>query len=392
MSIYKHYSSVFPFNCDTCGRTYHFEDFIHVALLWGFIYLASSKNQVIGFTCPACQGTSIRKYRLSVEDFSIELMENACNVLDIGKIKKPVRFREFVPFSKRVLYTEYSEREDRVPFYERIPPLPLFQGISLRNEFFRKKAFDRINSAEEIYTIPEFISPQMDSYPYNIQIDIPYNLPEPYIAHLSLIENSIRRKSIPRIYSNYNVYKYTEEWLRTFPFNEGTPLRMKKDLVKAFESAANFKNISAHKELILNNMGLSAKYVNLFSDLVDTWYRQDSPARFEYFRGYRRVRNQIDYDLNYRDKFVMNYMYGAFTAPPKPKRKVTIFEKHRKACRVAARKILKKEGDLNYASFSKHPDIIKACDGKKYGVVTIKKYLKGLRREENIKPGRPKKE
>ena len=385
------FNSVFPFDCgyQSCDKVYHLEDFIHVALLWGFINLISEEYQLVGFTCPACRRTSIRKLKLDVEDFSIDIMEDACRVLNIGNGDKNIQFREFVPFSKRILYTEYIVNEDQVPGYEKINLEPFSQEISFKKEFSSDGIFIDEASINKNFSIPDYIKPQKGTYPKGIQSEFPYSFHEKYILHLRDVENTVSRKSIPRVYSNYNVYQYTEAWLKGFPYYDPkSSLKIKKEIMDAFESAAKFQNISNLNHLVLNRESLSTKHIRQFSDLVDRWYQEKSSARFQFFNGYRCARNRIGYDIEYRDKFVMNYIYAAATAPPKPIRKVAILEKRRLACRKAAEKIWAKEPEITIADMIMRNEIANACDDVTYTEKTIRDWIKELC--PNRKPGRRK--
>lgn len=383
--------NVFPFVCQNteCREVYELEDFVQVALLWGFIYLVSNEHQIIGVSCPQCHFTSLRKYILDTNDFSFEKLEQCCQESTTARGNKSlnIKFRNFIPFSKTILYTQYVVRVNNVPQHDRTNVVPFSSRLSLTEELFQNdNTVSNITKGD--FSLPEFITPTNKIYSDKSRIDLTYNYNEKYILHLRDIENTIRKRALPRVVSNYNIYHFTDTWLKPFPYDDGQQLKIKDDLVKAFELAVRFKNISKYNTFVRNDLWLSTKHIDVFSKLVDTWYADRLPKRFDYFNGYARARNGIDYDIAYRDKFMMNFVYNFEVLGNKVARKHRPDQRHRLACIEAAKNIWKVHRSMTIADMIQRNEIANACEGKLYGEKTIRKWIQS--ECPDPKRGRPK--
>ena len=255
---------VFPFFCKNpdCDSVFDIEDFIHVALLWGYIHLVGSQHQIIGITCPACRKTSINKYLSPSPDFSLGLLEKFVPVQDFQKLKGTIKFRKFVPFSKKILYWQFVKKNPYkigLPRRKRVVIRPFSAKYSLEEELFPRQLdteFFLSNSPDdEIFALNETIKPIFDHYPNFITEEFPYRWPESYINHLCDIENRYDVKGLPRIVSNHSIYNYSDAWLRIKP--DYIPSRkVKTEIVDAFDKAMAFKSLSRYRNFIADAGGL----------------------------------------------------------------------------------------------------------------------------------------
>ena len=69
-------------------------------------------------------------------------------------------------------------------------------------------------------------------------------------------------------------------------------------------------------------------------------------------------------------------------------KKLRSCQRHKEACRKVAKKLWEKEPTLTIVAMSKRPEIIKACEGKRYVEKTIRRWIQDL--NPNPKPGRRK--
>ena len=113
MTALKVQNKIFPFACKnlSCNKLYSLEDFIQIAILWGFIYFTNEEYNLIGLTCPNCDFTSLKKYRADSEEFSIKLLENNAPDSDFEIIKLMLNLKILCHFQKEFSIRFSSSRE-----------------------------------------------------------------------------------------------------------------------------------------------------------------------------------------------------------------------------------------------------------------------------------------
>ena len=307
---------IFPFACKnlSCSRRlYDIDDFIQVALLWGFIYFTSNEYQIIGLTCPNCFFTSIRKFTFDSEIFSIELLENRAPDRDFENNKINVEFRGLVPFSKKILYRAFYQQRYLEAHHININLEQFSANIPLEAELFPEQFLDQyppiVFRDADNFIISEKINVLALDYPKFVKDELPYTFNESYIEHLCNIENTQDVKAIPRVVSNYNIYQYSDVWLRSKP-NKMLYGVYKERIYSAFERVFNFQNVS---NLYLEMLGSKeiAEYKKVMRSFLGRLKVEESlnfsQKLADFFRVYSRGRNIKRYETKFKNKILLNF-------------------------------------------------------------------------------------
>ena len=305
MTALKVQNKIFPFACKniSCNKLYPLEDFIQIAIRWGFIYFTNEEYNLIGLTCPNCDFTTLKKYRADSEEFSIKLLENNAPDSDFENNKINVEFKNFVPFSKRILYRVFFQQGDFVPRHINIHLDQFDIDTPLEAELFPEQFDGRYPQAESRdrsnFTIPENIGLLGHDYPKFVKDDLPYSFSEEYLSHLCDIENNQDIKAIPRIVSNYNVYHYSDVWLRSVP-NTKLFGDFKEKIYTAFKDAFKFQNVSRFYFEILGPNEIE-EYKTVMHSFLGRLKRTENPDFFRklanFFRVYNMARNTKRYEI-----------------------------------------------------------------------------------------------
>ncbi len=271
---------VFPFGCGNpkCTRGYNLSEFSDIVMLWGFIYLTQGKYRLIGITCPKCLKTTIRKYPRHTLDLSIDVIENHPNT--IGEI------RSFVPFSVGIL-----SNAGIAP----CPPASTGNG--------------------SVFSFPEGLKPVI-TYPEYIRREFPYAIHENQIQTFLNIENEVGYKAFPRIYPENSVYQKFDHFLLDEDAEE-IPGETIKGIHDAFTTIIEVETMPTlempttepRKFHPVHSKAVDSDRLMGLDLSEDTWQTDRFMSHVTDFVGeYREVRNKIDFDRTYRDKFLDKYI------------------------------------------------------------------------------------
>ncbi|MFC1818957.1 sigma 54-interacting transcriptional regulator [Thermodesulfobacteriota bacterium] len=319
---------VFPFICKNreCNQNFFVEDFAQVALLWGFIYLVGKEYQIIGLTCPKCYKTSLRKYVSHLKDFSIDLLEKHTPEIDSAGNTFKIEFRNYVPFSKRILYQMFMNSRGPEPIFAEQPRLaPFSNANSIQQELFPDEYHGRESKndvgGEKVFSIPENIKIIHDNYPTIITGEMPYGFSDGYLLHLNGIENSRPLvKVIPRIVSNFNIYLYSDVWLINAP--QFRDEKIKEKIFMAFDDAIHFQNFSEFYPEPLDDFQLAQYEKATQKFLTEKWVLDDPNfvrKLSDFFSIYNMARNIKQYEVQFKLKLLVNFvLHGIADLPNMP--------------------------------------------------------------------------
>lgn len=275
---YIKFDELFPFNCveRNCGTRFNLQDFVNIIQLWGFICLSDRQNTYIGFTCPSCLKTTMKKHPISNPASFIQYLEQ--KGIDIQKRYRGIRpyLRNYVPFSISDIEERLGKESDE------LKELMLDGGI---------------------YTLPDVAHPIID-YPWTKPSQNAFRVGEKAIPELADIENRFRVKVFPRIVAFSSIYKKTDRFLledqnvantlknlietqygekRSYELDAEYYRDVYTDMIKDDLTMADYDAIFTSKSYSSTNK------INLSNDIV---------------HDYRKIRSNLDFELVYRNEFV----------------------------------------------------------------------------------------
>jgi hypothetical protein len=142
---------VFPIVCDKpeCRRSYAIEDFAHVLTLWGYIFLTNGEESFLGFTCPDCWHTTLKKYPFG-SPTSVTVISEWKNGRVHYRYPDNTLTGSFVHFSAKTLSELSLISPDRIQ-----PVTGKGKPFGIPGGFSPISSFPAIFSAEFPYAIPE---------------------------------------------------------------------------------------------------------------------------------------------------------------------------------------------------------------------------------------------
>lgn len=280
------YDKIFPVYCGEkeCKSQYDLRDFTEIILLWGFICLTNGKNTYLGFTCPNCLKTTIKKYPRISSYTLIQYIEE--KGIDSEKRYRGINpfLRTYVPFygdgngntDRAVLMSNGRRRKKISPYY--LPSLakPVVQ--------YKDRKF-----------LPKDLVMQEESIPESLDI-----------------ENTYGQKVFPRLVGSDSIYKKADRLLVENP----DPIRIIKNLIetqygekRACERDPDYYEWR-YSRRIEDDLSLD-DYNGIFASAT---YK--NPERIKDLNGfiqyYEKIRSRIYFDLNYRVNFVNKFARSIF--------------------------------------------------------------------------------
>jgi len=289
MEIHK---TVFPFKCSTngCGAEYDIQAFSEVALFWGFIFVSSGLNHIVGLNCPKCGKTTVKKLSTVLTDFSFDLLEQYATKISSYGFAIPPNFRFWVPFSPRIIhhhglanYSELLEVKDEL-FYR--VPFGIYLLVTYPAEYFGNGI------------------PASD---------------DTIITRLLEIENSTGLRAFPRIIGDRNPYYKLEKLLKYLKFN-GTLNEIQiaeidetlAEVIKPNPNENDAKNkdtkqpnFTCYDHMVKNDINMEE-----YSELNPTYNSFKAihlPVLLELLNKYVTDRNGLLFEINFRDDFFNKY-------------------------------------------------------------------------------------
>jgi len=287
--------SVFPFVCDNpdCSKEYDLKKLSDVFLLWGIIYLTDNRHNLIGMTCPDCHHTTLRKFETSVNDFSIEKI--------IETLKKDYAGTEIKPDIKYM-----------VPF-----SIQILESFGL----IEKNALEQ-DVKSSVFAVPSGFTPITD-YPQYIQDQFPILIYEDSITKLLEIENQQNIKAFPRVVDYFSPYKSADPILQF----DSSPVPMMDEI-------KNNILISVMREALIDvsEIGplrfLPTSYQHLMcrgkleKELFDIDLSEHAITKEDFSKNiedvlvdFKILRNQIDFEISYRNFFADMYCGRIYNHP-----------------------------------------------------------------------------
>lgn len=292
--------ALFPFNCGNCDAVYDAKGFHDVALLWGYICLASGEDNFIGITCPGCHQTTVHRYRLPPQFLDPDDFDS------LGAYRDPhgdihlLADQVVVPFSPNILRKYASHLGLDIP-----------EVVTTGIVKFSLPAPIRINPLS------------MGVIPSKAQ---PWFVGESQIEALCRFENRHGFKVIPRINRRDGLYSLTDIWLGHDSLNS---LRGIAANAKAWEIPDNpdptpFMNI----ERVFHEFTTQGQYAGLpiksslspqelekirFSPEIDNSTKRAAPAHIrDFLLDYNLVRNRLDFEISFRPGFLDKHVQKIF--------------------------------------------------------------------------------
>lgn len=269
---------VFPYKCShkQCEFVYSLENFIELALFWGFILLENHSDCYFGFTCPRCMKTTINKIPGMAGEQVLTQLESAG--IDVGKRYRGVhpKFRCYLLFS--------SEGSEEVDGQDR--------DVNL-------------------FTLPGGASPLTIGVKEN-----QYPIAEHDILLLANKENSENTKFFPRIVNFNSVYKHTDLILKTHlnPFSI-----LKKLLFSQYGELCAWKKDSEYYQPSvydhIPDVFTTEYFERIFGAIDDLRIRNDNQNRL-IVDTYKSVRNRLDFEIIYKEAFLHSLANALFFTAP----------------------------------------------------------------------------
>ena len=288
---------LFPLYCNgtDCQTHYNLSDFIEVIQLWGFICLSSEKDTYIGFTCPNCCQTTIKKYQISDSTSFIQYLEN--NGIDIKKRYRGIRpyFRHYVPFFVRDI--------DKSIFGKDLDELK------------------ELTQEGEIYSLPD-IAHTIVEYPWIKSNKNDFRIGEKAISKLIEIENRFKVKVFPRIVGFSSIYKKAEKFL----LKDQNVIQILKNLI---ETQYGERRSHERDDEYYRDIYTDKRKDDLSLEEYDGIFKSESYANLDkinpandIINDYKKIRSRVDFELVYRDEFV-NRLARSIFIDERPEEPVT---------------------------------------------------------------------
>jgi len=288
---------LFPFYCSErdCRTHYNLADFVDIIQLWGFICLSSEKGTYLGFTCPNCCQTTIKKYQISDSTSLIQHLEN--NGIDIKKRYRGIRayLRHYALFSVRDIDKSILGEE--------------LDGLK------------ELSQEGEIYSLPDIAHPIVD-YPWIKSNQNDFRIGEKAIPKLVEIENRFKVKVFPRIVGFSSIYKKAEKFL----LKDQNVIQVLKNLIETQygERRSHERDDEYYRDIYTDkiNDDLSLEeYDAIFKSESYASLDKINPAN-DIINDYKKIRSRVDFELIYRDEFV-NRLARSIFIDEKPEEPVT---------------------------------------------------------------------
>jgi len=315
---------LFPFYCSEreCRNHYNLSDFVEVIQLWGFICLSSEKGTYLGFTCPNCCQTTIKRYKISDSTSLIQHLEN--NGIDVKK-----RYRGIRPYLRHY-----------VPFFVRD-----IEKSRLGEELDELK---ELTQEGEIYSLPDIAHPIID-YPWIKANQNDFRIGEKAIPKLVEIENRFKVKVFPRIVGFSSIYKKAEKFL----LKDQNVIQILKNLIETQygERRSHERDDEYYRDIytdkIKDDLTLE-EYDAIFKSKVYSTPDKISSSN-NIINDYKKIRSRLDFELIYRDEFVNRLAKSIFIdeepkepVAEKPRSDVKTTKEEIKAIRKSQEEILDK--------------------------------------------------
>lgn len=294
--------TLFPFNCDNCNcaAVYDAKGFHNVALLWGYICLASGKDNFIGITCPKCHQTTVRRYGLPSQFLDPDDFDS------LGAYRDPhgdihlLADQVVVPFSPNIL------RKSAGHLGLNIPEIATTETVK-----FSLPAPIRINPLS------------MRVVPGKAQ---PWFVGESQIDDLCRFENSHGFKIIPRINRRGGLYSLTDIWLGHDSLNslrgiavnskaweipdnpDPTPIMNIERVLCEFTTQGQYAGLPIKSSLSpqeLEKIRFSPEIDNSTNRAVDAHIR-------DFLLEYHLVRNKLNFEISFRSGFLDKHVQKIF--------------------------------------------------------------------------------
>ena len=274
--------NAFPFICsnEDCSKSYDIKAFADVYTLWGYIFLVSGNKCILGFTCPECNCTTIKRFSAIPDDFS---------AFEIERLSREGQDNAYNTQSP-MYFTKFST--SLLPKSESAP--------------------DVDDAGDNNYSIPPYLLPIRYIPAFEqIKTDIDGNR----IDELMTIENEQNLKVFSRIVPFNSVYRLSDAWIQE---DDG---ELTEDILEECDTSLSILYKQGHNHQLGINQGQPQKpYMNLIkSDMSDDEYQnmdQDLYAwdteKFHNGIGsllneYKTLRNKKNFELVCYDELINKY-------------------------------------------------------------------------------------
>lgn len=243
--------------------------------------MTNGHHTLIGITCPDCSHTTVRKYPAATGDFSIKALAKQ-DVITVNQLGQEPKIKQFVPFSPKILAN--------------------LSSVKVSNS-------QEEENGEPPYEIPFGFNPIRSDYPVHISEEFPYSIHETSVRVLLKIENEEQYKSFPRIVSSRSIYLQLDELLRgsDLPYHN-----INETLVAVVRSHTTKDEVTAqarraHYDHMIKDDLTPDEYEDMDLSLF-AWERDVFKENVgELLEAYRALRNQIDFELFYKNEFINKY-------------------------------------------------------------------------------------